>query len=117
MDNICFAALACWVQSKADHTLDKTEINQLLDLAKQVSGNGGGIIITPQQVRDMLSHMAGDRKIEAIKELREMTGDGLKEAKDQIEAVIEGCCQSDWKSVSTKKATRSSPKSGNWVQA
>ena len=45
--------------------------------------------IRPEQVLELLQHMP-DRKIEAIKLLRAMTGYGLKEAKDLIEAATTG---------------------------
>ncbi len=63
-------ALACWVRSRVDHTLDKIEISQL------------------RQVRDLLARMAHGRKINAISDLAAMTGDGRKESKDLIDAAM-----------------------------
>ncbi len=42
-----------------------------------------------QDIVRMFEHMKGQRKIEAIKELRNMTNAGLKEAKDTIEIIYD----------------------------
>jgi len=44
--------------------------------------------LTEEQIADISNALAGGRKIEAIKIYRDATGEGLKEAKDFIEALI-----------------------------
>lgn len=44
--------------------------------------------VDPRYVNDMLNYMVTDRKIEAIKMHRTLTGFGLKESKDAIETVM-----------------------------
>jgi len=60
-------------------------------LRKMGAGNGDmmhkGVVITA----NVLDHIKCGRKINAIKELRDYTGFGLKESKDLVESVMEQC--------------------------
>lgn len=44
--------------------------------------------IDPRHVHDLIKFMATDRKIEAIKAHRALTGCGLKDSKDAVETVM-----------------------------
>ena len=54
-------------------------------VAAAPGGDGGGADEAPTEVSVILSSM-GDKKIQVIKAVREITGLGLKEAKDLVEA-------------------------------
>jgi ribosomal protein L7/L12 len=86
MDSVTFAELACWMQRRVDRRLVADDLQELHDMCKHAVPAHDNRKITAQSVRKLLAAIP-ERKIEAIKMLREMTGDGLKEAKDQIEAV------------------------------
>lgn len=72
----------------------KYDIEPKLD--KALEGKGGAAETPQKPPEDRLRHLryailyaTSERKIEAIKSLREATGAGLKEAKDTIEWLIE----------------------------
>lgn len=61
----------------------ETEVRRL---QSEVAGIGNRP--SPQHVVDLIRAMADDRKIEAIKAFRTLTGYPLKESKDAIESVM-----------------------------
>ena len=70
---------------------------------------GGGAAAAPAEVKDEFTVMlvaAGDKKINVIKAVREITGLGLKEAKDLVEgapkAVKEGVPKADAEKLKAK---------------
>ena len=50
-----------------------------------VAGGGGGEAVEEQTEFDVILAAVGDKKIQVIKEVRSITGLGLKEAKDLVE--------------------------------
>ncbi|MDP4594901.1 MAG: 50S ribosomal protein L7/L12 [Beijerinckiaceae bacterium] len=57
--------------------------------AVAVAAGGGGAAAAPEEEKtefDVVLAAAGDKKIEVIKEVRAITGLGLKDAKDLVEA-------------------------------
>ncbi len=66
-------------------------------------GGGGG---EEQTEFDVVLTSAGDKKIAVIKAVRELTGLGLKEAKDMVEgapvSVVEGASKEDAEAAKTK---------------
>ena len=72
-----------------EHTLlDKvvalaTELGELKAREKSPSPGYGAL-----DVIDLMRALAGESKIESIKKLRSITGMGLKESKDLVEAVL-----------------------------
>ena len=74
-----------------------------------VAAAGGGAAATPVEVKDefnVILTAAGDKKINVIKAVREITGLGLKEAKDLVEAapkaVKEGVPKADAEKLKAK---------------
>lgn len=98
MDAIKFAILVAYFQSKIYQAnndgcseLADYEIETLARYVKDCSTPP----VTPSvsyptvgEVRSLIEYMASDRKIEAIKMYRNLTGDGLVESKKAIESVI-----------------------------
>ncbi len=82
MDTIAFATLVAWIAYRTGAVLDAEDVKKLGEL---ISVNEG---CTPHAVKEMLTEMARPRKIEAIKLCRSITGLGLKESKDAIEAAM-----------------------------
>ncbi|MEE8331677.1 MAG: 50S ribosomal protein L7/L12 [Acidimicrobiia bacterium] len=74
---------------------EKFEVTAAAPMAVAVAGGDGGDAAAEEQTSfDVVLAAAGDKKIQVIKEVRSLTGLGLKEAKDLVEsapaAVIEG---------------------------
>ena len=74
-----------------------------------VAAAGGGAAAAPVEVKDefnVILTAAGDKKINVIKAVREITGLGLKEAKDLVEAapkaVKEGVPKADAEKLKAK---------------
>ena len=74
-----------------------------------VAAAGGGAAAAPVEVKDefnVILTAAGDKKINVIKAVREITGLGLKEAKDLVEAapkaVKEGVPKADVEKLKAK---------------
>ncbi len=74
-----------------------------------VAAAGGGAAAAPAEVKDEFTVVlaaAGDKKINVIKAVREITGLGLKEAKDLVEAapkpVKEGVPKADAEKLKAK---------------
>jgi ribosomal protein L7/L12 len=64
----------------------RAECTELRDHLTEI--NAKGPMPSPNDVIDLLRAMADGRKIEAIKAYRTLTGYGLKESKDAVEAVM-----------------------------
>ena len=67
---------------------------------------GGAEAVEEQTAFDVMLNAVGDKKIQVIKTVRELTSLGLKEAKDLVEsapvAVIEGATKDDAEAAKTK---------------
>jgi ribosomal protein L7/L12 len=61
--------------------MSKKQMKELLEYLFNKQAN------TPSSVRALLTAIAEGRKIEAIKEFRTLTGDGLKESLAAVDAV------------------------------
>ncbi len=85
LDKMTFAKLVAHCISNGMSAGDY-EINELDNIADIIMPNVATDQVNPSRVDDILKAMAGDRKIEAIKAYRALTGSGLKESKDAIEA-------------------------------
>ncbi|MCB1283432.1 MAG: 50S ribosomal protein L7/L12 [Microthrixaceae bacterium] len=68
-------------------------------VAAPAAGGDGGGAAEEKDAFDVILTSAGDKKIQVIKEVRGLTGLGLKEAKDLVEgapkAVLEGASKAD----------------------
>jgi len=78
------------------HLEDKWGVSAAAPVAvAAVAGGGGGDAAEEKTDFDVVLQAAGDKKIGVIKEVRAITGLGLKEAKDLVDsapkAVKEGC--------------------------
>ena len=105
--------------------LDKLTVKQAADLAKELedhwaveAASGGGMMMmagpagdAPAAAEektefDVILEAAGDKKINVIKEVRGITGLGLKEAKELVEgapkAVREGCPKDEAEEIKKK---------------
>ena len=74
---------------------EKFEVTAAAPMAVAVAaGDGGGEAAEAQSTFDVMLTGIGEKKIQVIKEVRSLTGLGLKEAKDLVEsapsAVLEG---------------------------
>lgn len=87
MDHIQFAKMVGFITSKMKgDTLDEYELTELTKLmAQQLQTPEGRPLVSETIVCRLLSAMKVGQKIEAIRAYRELTGAGLKEAKDAIE--------------------------------
>lgn len=69
-------------------------------------GDAGGAAAEEKDEFDVILKSAGDKKINVIKEVRGITGLGLKEAKDLVEAggkaVKEGCNKAEAEEIKKK---------------
>ena len=67
---------------------------------------GGAEVVEEKTAFDVILNAVGDKKIQVIKAVRELTSLGLKEAKDLVEsspvAVIEGATKDDAEAAKTK---------------
>jgi large subunit ribosomal protein L7/L12 len=99
--------------------LEAAELSKLLEekwgvsaaapVAVAAAGGGGAAAATPVEEKtefDVILTAAGDKKINVIKEVRAVTGLGLKEAKDLVEgapkAVKEGVAKAEAESIKKK---------------
>jgi len=74
---------------------EKFEVTAAAPMAVAVAaGDGGGAVEEEKSTFDVVLAAVGDKKIQVIKEVRAVTGLGLKEAKDLVESapapVVEG---------------------------
>ena len=65
----------------ADASEDSLDLGDIIEITKAFTRLDGG------QRKSLLAHIERGNKIEAIKELREISGLGLKEAKDVVDAL------------------------------
>ena len=76
-----------------EDTFDVTAAAPVAAAAAPAAGAGAGEEVAEQDEFDVILEAAGDKKIQVIKEVRTLTGLGLKEAKDLVEgapkAVVE----------------------------
>ena len=74
--------------------------------APAAAGGGGGEEAAEKDSFDVMLTAAGDKKIQVIKAVRELTSLGLKEAKELVEsapkAVLEGQSKDDAEAAKTK---------------
>ena len=75
-------------------------------MAGPAGGDAGGAAAEEQTEFDVILKSAGDKKINVIKEVRGITGLGLKEAKELVEAggkaVKEGCDKAEAEEIKGK---------------
>ncbi|MBK6638911.1 MAG: ribosomal protein L7/L12 [Rhodocyclaceae bacterium] len=65
----------------AEASEDSLDLGDIIEITKAFTRLDGG------QRKSLLAHIERGNKIEAIKELREISGLGLKEAKDVVDAL------------------------------
>ena len=97
--------------------MEAKELNDLLEengikaaaavaVAAGPAGDGGGESAAEKDEFDVVLTAAGDKKINVIKEVRAITGLGLKEAKDMVEsapkAVKEGAAKAEAEEIKAK---------------
>ncbi len=97
--------------------MEAKELNDLLEekgikaaaavaVAAGPAGDGGGEAAAEKDEFDVVLTAAGDKKINVIKEVRAITGLGLKEAKDMVEsapkAVKEGAAKAEAEEIKAK---------------
>jgi len=74
--------------------------------AGPMPGGGGGAAAEEQTSFNVMLNAAGDKKIQVIKVVRELTSLGLKEAKDLVEsapaAVVEGASKDEAQAAKAK---------------
>ncbi len=81
------------------HLEDKWGVSAAAPVAVAAAGGGGAAEEEEQTAFDVVLMGAGDKKIQVIKEVRAITGLGLKEAKEVVDnapkAVKEGCSKEE----------------------
>lgn len=74
--------------------------------AGPMAGGGGAAAVEEKTAFNVMLNSAGDKKIQVIKVVRELTSLGLKEAKDMVESapavVIEGASKADAEAAKAK---------------
>ena len=65
---------------------DKFGVSAAAPVAVAAAGGGAAEAVEEQTEFDVILAAAGDKKIQVIKEVRSITGLGLKEAKDLVES-------------------------------
>lgn len=90
MDRIGLARLIAYLCALTrTHAFDRYEISQIDSIIMEsIQAKHATHVPNPQDARDLITALANDRKIEAIKAFRCLTGDGLKESKDAVELVM-----------------------------
>lgn len=87
---------------------EKFGVTAAAPMAVAVAGGGGAAAeeVEEKDEFDVVLTSAGDKKIQVIKAVRELTGLGLKEAKDMVEAaptnVLEGAKKDDAEAAKAK---------------
>ena len=71
---------------KFEETFEVTAAAPVAVAAPAAGGGGAEAAVEEQDEFDVVLEAAGDKKIQVIKVVRELTGLGLKEAKDLVEA-------------------------------
>lgn len=80
--NINEAKLVSFVTSLVKEELDEYSINRLTVFIKECQSK-------PIDLKPLFDYMISNRKIEAIKEHRRLTGSYLKESKDEVERIMD----------------------------
>lgn len=86
---------------------DKWGVSAAAPVAVAAAGGGGGGDEAEEKTSfDVILKAAGDKKIQVIKEVRAITGLGLKEAKEVVDsapkAVKEGCSKDEAEELKTQ---------------
>ncbi len=91
MDRLGLARLIAYLCAlHRGHAYDRYEISQIDSIiAEGIQSKPPATVPTPQDARDLLLAIVGERKIDAIKAYRSLTGDGLKESKEAVERVMD----------------------------
>ncbi len=89
------------------HLEEKWGVSAAAPVAVAAAGGGGGAAAEEEQTAfDVILTAAGDKKIQVIKEVRAITGLGLKEAKAVVDeapkAVKEGCTKEEAEEMKTQ---------------
>ena len=89
------------------HLEDKWGVSAAAPVAMAAApAAGGGEAAEEKTSFDVVLEVAGDKKIQVIKEVRAITGLGLKEAKELVDgapkAVKEGCSKDEAEEIKTK---------------
>lgn len=89
------------------HLEDKWGVSAAAPVAVAAAGGAaGGGEAEEQTAFDVILTAAGDKKIQVIKEVRAITGLGLKEAKEMVDgcpkAIKEGCSKDEAEEVKAK---------------
>ncbi|MEX1026316.1 MAG: 50S ribosomal protein L7/L12 [Planctomycetota bacterium] len=88
------------------HLEDKWGVSAAAPAAVMAAPAGGGEAVEEKTSFDVILEAAGDKKIQVIKEVRAITGLGLKEAKELVDgapkAVKEGCSKEEAEEIKTK---------------
>ncbi len=75
-------------------------------VAAVAAGGGGAAAVEEKTSFDVILETAGDKKIQVIKEVRAITGLGLKEAKDLVDGapkpIKQGCTKDEAADIKTK---------------
>ena len=79
-----FAGLVSYVTSLCNRELNFHEINHLSSHVEQMHEP----VSTKADLIPLFNAICSDKKIEAIKEYRTLTGFGLKESKDEVERLM-----------------------------
>lgn len=90
MNAIKFAELISYITVVCNHRIDLQSIEGIeLRIKELIEPNAVQPLAVPKvNLQPMFEAMCNGRKIEAIKAYRELTGEGLKEAKDAIESIM-----------------------------
>jgi ribosomal protein L7/L12 len=67
------------------------KLQELWTIANPVPSYQGGHVNVEQEVTNLLTAMRDNRKIDAIKAYRMLTGQGLRESKDTVERFMPAC--------------------------
>ena len=88
-----FATLVAYVQYMANRgsLISEYEIEDLLKLVKAFEDTPAQVEPTKVDLAPLFNAIYNNKKIEAIKEYRNLTNFGLKESKDEIERLMGTC--------------------------
>ena len=86
LDKIKFARVVTWIARQSEYHFNEADLAHLDDLISIDVNEPSTAVWNAEDLNRLLFLMQeGQRKIEAIKQYRVMTGHGLKEAKDSVE--------------------------------
>lgn len=84
-ETISFAKLISWLTAKTGYPFNSNDITSVADMILQMQPTPTVATVAPHQINPLLKAMQSNRKIDAIKEYRSLTGASLKDAKDNVE--------------------------------